>query len=242
MSKILKTKKLSDISIITPDLSPIKNEVFKSLFEIDINKKGGELESSEEKIKKEIFQKGYKKGFEKGFEKGYAEGQEKGYKDGFETGKKDAEKKYKELEINLKKDFQEKIQFIENFLKNLENEVQNLIINMDKEILNLALEIANKLVLKEIKIDPEVPIRIIKEALNYIAEGTKLNIKVNPEEYKFLEENLSKYIAPSQKIKLIPDESISKGGIFIETSLGVIDATFEKRWKKLLETLVKNED
>jgi len=237
LSKILKTKKLSDISIITPDLSPIKNEVFKSLFEIDIEKEE-KLESSEEKIKEEIFQKGYKEGFEKG----YAEGQKKGYKDGFETGKKDAEKKYKELEINLKKDFQEKIQFIENFLKNLENEVQNLIINMDKEILNLALEIANKLVLKEIKIDPEIPIRIIKEALNYIAEGTELNIKVNPEEYKFLEENLSKYIAPSQKIKLIPDESISKGGIFIETSLGVIDATFEKRWKKLLETLMKNED
>ena len=237
MSKILKTKKLSDVSIITPDLSPIKNEVFKSLFEIDIEKVK-KLESSEEKIKEEIFQKGYKEGFEKG----YAEGQKRGYKDGFETGKKDVEKKYKELEINLKKDFQEKIQLIENFLKKLENEAQNLIINMDKEVLNLALEIANKLVLKEIKIDPEVPIRIIKEALNYIAEGTELNIKVNPEEYKFLEENLSKHIAPSQKIKLIPDESISKGGIFIETSLGVIDATFEKRWKKLLETLVKNED
>ncbi|MDF2953631.1 MAG: Flagellar biosynthesis/type III secretory pathway protein FliH [Thermodesulfobacterium sp.] len=237
MSKILKTKKLSDISIITPDLSPIKNEVFKSLFEIDIEKEE-KLESSKEKIKEEIFQKGYKEGFEKG----YAEGQKKGYKDGFKTGKKNAEKKYKELEINLKKDFQEKIQFIERFLKKLENEAQNLIINMDKEILNLALEIANKLVLKEIEIDPEIPIRIIKEALNYIAEGTELNIKVNPEEYKFLKENLSKYIAPSQKIKLIPDESISKGGIFIETSLGVIDATFEKRWKKLLETLVKNED
>lgn len=238
MSKVLKTKKLNDISIITPDLSPIKNEMFKSFFEIDINKKGGELESSEEKIKKEIFQKGYKEGFEKG----YAEGQKKGYKDGFETGKNDAKKKYKELEINLKKDFQEKIQFIEKFLKNLENEVQNLIINMDREVLNLALEIANKFVLKEIKIDPEVPIRIIKEALNYIAEGTELNIKVNPEEYKFLEKNLSRYIAPSKRIKLVPDESISKGGVFIETSLGVIDATFEKRWKKFLETLVKDED
>ncbi|MCD6547940.1 MAG: hypothetical protein J7K10_00525, partial [Thermodesulfobacterium sp.] len=119
MSKILKTKKLSDISIITPDLSPIKNEVFKSLFEIDIEKVK-KLKSSEKKIKKEIFQKGYKEGFEKG----YAEGQEKGYKDGFETGKKDAERRYKELEINLKKDFQEKIQFIEKFLKNLENEAQ----------------------------------------------------------------------------------------------------------------------
>jgi len=92
---------------------------------------------------------------------------------------------------------------------------------MDKEVLNLALNIAQKLILKEIKRDPEISLRLIKEALNYIAEGTELNIKV--------------------KIKLIPDESISQGGIFIETSLGVIDATFEKRWKKLLETLLKDE-
>jgi len=112
---------------------------------------------------------------------------------------------------------------------------------MDKEVLNLALNIAQKLILKEIETDPKISLRLIKEVLNYIAEGTELNIKVNPEEYKFLEENLLKYIPPSQKIKLIPDESISKGGIFIETSLGVIDATFEKRWKKLLETLLKDE-
>ena len=92
---------------------------------------------------------------------------------------------------------------------------------MDKEVLNLALNIAQKLILKEIERDPEISLRLIKEALNYIAEGTELNIKV--------------------KIKLIPDESISKGGIFIETFLGVIDATFEKRWKKLSETFLKDE-
>ena len=56
-----------------------------------------------------------------------------------------------------------------------------------------------------------------------------------------MEENLLKYIIPPRRIKLIPDESISEGGVFIETSLGIIDATFEKRWKKILEELLSDE-
>jgi len=240
LSKILKNKQINNTSIIIPDSSSIKGEVFQSLFEINIeniSKLKKEIESPEEKAKKKGFEIGYKEGLNKG----YLEGHKRGYKKGFEKGKKEAEEKYKKLENVLKKDFQEKIQSINTFLKNLEKESKELILNMDKEVLNLALNIAQKLILKEIERDPEILLRLIREALNYIAEGTELNIKVNPEEYKFLEENLLKYIPPSQKIKLIPDESISKGGIFIETSLGVIDATFEKRWKKLLETLLKDE-
>ncbi len=240
MSKILKNKQINNTSIIIPDSSSIKGEVFQSLFEINIeniSKLKKEIESPEEKAKKKGFEIGYKEGLNKG----YLEGHKRGYKEGFEKGKKEAEERYKKLENILKKDFQEKIHSINTFLKNLEKESKELILNMDKEVLNLALNIAQKLILKEIERDPEISLRLIKEALNYIAEGTELNIKVNPEEYKFLEENLLKYIPPSQKIKLIPDESISKGGIFIETSLGVIDATFEKRWKKLLETLLKDE-
>lgn len=233
MSKILKTKKKLEVSIIKPDLVPTENETFQSLFEVNLKI------SSKEKNK--IKEQGFEKGYKEGFNKGYLEGYKKGHKEGFEKGKKEAEEKYKNLAIKLEGEFQEKIKIVETFLKNIEKEIRELIINMDKEILNLALDIANKITLKEVKTDPEIPLRIIKEALNYIAEGTELNIKVNPEEYSFLEENLSKHIPPSQKIKLIPDESISKGGVFIETSLGVIDATFEKRWKKLLDSLFKDE-
>lgn len=240
MSKILKTNEKNKVSIIKPALTPVEEEKFYSLFEINLEnsyKSKKNLETEEEKLKKEGFEKGYKEGFNKG----YHEGHQKGYKEGFDKGKKEAENEYKKLEAKLESDFREKIQTINTFLKNLEEETKNLIINMDKEVLNLALDIANKMVLKEIQIDSEVPLRIIREALNYIAEGTELHIKVNPEEYQFLKENFSKYFSPSQKIKLIPDESISKGGVFIETSLGVIDATFEKRWKMLLDTLLKNE-
>jgi flagellar assembly protein FliH len=222
------------------------------------------LEVLKDQAQKEGFNQGYQEGLNKGFSEGYDKGYKEGYKDGYEKGskegydtgylegKKQAEKeeelklkeleaKYKKLEEDLKAEYQQKLQNIESFFKNLDKELQDLVLNLDKEILKLALDIAQKMVLKEIEKDPLIPLNLIKEALNYIAEGIEIKVKVNPEELKFLEENLFKYISPSKKVKLIPDESISKGGIFIETSLGVIDATFEKRWQKLLEELLKDE-
>ena len=125
MSKILKNKQINNTSIIIPDPSLIKKEEFQSLFEInieDISKLKKGIKSSEEKAKKEGFEKGYKEGLNKG----YLEGHKKGYKEGFEKGKKEAEERYKKLENILKKDFQEKIQFINTFLKNLEKESKEI--------------------------------------------------------------------------------------------------------------------
>lgn len=240
MSKILKPKQNTNISIIIPDLDSINKEVFQSILEInleELSKIKKKKKTLEEKLKQEGFEEGYKEGINKG----YLEGYKRGYKEGFEKGEKEAQERYKKLEEFLEKNFKEKTSAIEEFLKNLEKEIQEIILNLDKDILKLSLNIAEKIILKELNIDPEVSLRVIREALNYIAEGTEVNIKVNPKEYQFLEENLLKYIIPPRRIKLIPDESISEGGVFIETSLGIIDATFEKRWKKILEELLSDE-
>ena len=108
MSKILKTKQITNTSIIIPDLSPIEGEVFQSLFEInieDISKLKKGIKSPEEKAKKEGIEIGYKEGLNKG----YLEGHKKGYKDGFEKGKKEAEERYKKLENILKKIFKKEL-------------------------------------------------------------------------------------------------------------------------------------
>jgi len=117
LSKILKNKQINNTSIIIPDSSSIKGEVFQSLFEINIeniSKLKKEIESPEEKAKKEGFEIGYKEGLNKG----YLEGHKRGYKEGFEKGKKEAEERYKKLENTLKKRFSRKNSVYKYFFKN----------------------------------------------------------------------------------------------------------------------------
>ena len=90
-------------------------------------------------------------------------------------------KKGAEIE-KLKKELEK----LRNFLKKCEEEFKKVVIELDEEILKLALSIAKKLVFKEISSDVEPSLRVIKEALKYIAEGSKVKVKVNPEEFELI--------------------------------------------------------
>lgn len=246
MSKILKNTKLSQISLIVPELSPQQQECFKSVIEELIhNLEKRDPQTDLENLKKTVIENGFKKGYQEGFNLGKTEGFEKGFEEGYKEGLKTGEKKAKEnllsLEEGLKKEYRSKLEKLDKLLKLLEEEKKKLVLNLDREVLSLALLIAKKLVLKEVKTDETLTLNLIREALNYLAEGIEIKIKVNPEEMNYLEKEILKELKSSSKVILESDPNVTKGGVFIETSLGVIDATLEKRWEKLLDTLFNHE-
>ncbi|GEM_PF-715321 len=259
-NKILKGKNIGRFSIFVADLSPAEKEEFKIAFKTTEEEKqkkerevAAEIKSKFEKAWKEGYEKGYKegynagikKGYQEGFQRGWKEGEEKGYQEGlqkgYKEGQKNAQEEYQKLKKELEHRYEAKFKEIDTFLQNLVSEAENSIINVDKHVFTLAKKIAEKLVLKTIHLDEEPILNLIKEALSYVAEGVKIKIKVNPEDYEILKGKLNLFSKNSEKIELIPEEGISKGGALIQTSLGVIDATLEKRWERVLEVLSDKE-
>ncbi|MFN4131787.1 MAG: FliH/SctL family protein [Caldimicrobium sp.] len=245
MSKIIKAEKLLSHKIIQPKIEISEN--FSPLLEL---KEEMEIMNKEEEVQQnhpspeESYTKAYAEGYNKGYEEGLAKGEKEGYERGLKLGLEEAEKRLAQREEELKKriesELAKKKEEIEIFIQRVDKELRDLILNLDQEILRLALDMAKKIVLKEIEVDRELLLRIIREALNYIVEGTEILIKVNPEEYSFLQNKIEIERAiplRNYKVKITPDTSISKGGLFIETKMGIIDATFEKRWEKLLSQL-----
>lgn len=248
MSKILKSYIVSQVSLIVPDLSPAHEERFRSVMEeIDqlLEKKSKDLEIDPDTLKKTSIEEGFKAGYQQGFELGQKEGFEKGYSEGYKEGVKKGEKQAKEkllvVEEELKREYTQKLSKLETLLESLAEEKERVILNLDKEILNLALAIAKKLVLKEIQVDKDLTLNLIREALKYVAEGIEIKIKLNPEEMSYLEKEILREINPSAKVVFEPDPGVNKGSFFIETPLGVVDGTLERRWEKLLETLFNHE-
>ncbi|MFN3921669.1 MAG: FliH/SctL family protein [Caldimicrobium sp.] len=244
MSKIIKAEKLFSHEIIQPKIEISEN--FSPLLEL---KEEMEIMNKEEVLQnhpspEESYIKAYAEGYKKGYEEGLAKGEKEGYERGLKLGLEEAEKRLAQREEELMKriesELAKKREELEIFIQRVDKELQELILNLDQEILRLAIDMAKKIVLKEVEVDRELLVRIIREALNYIVEGTEILIKVNPEEYSFLQNKIEIERAiplRNYKVKITPDTSISKGGIFIETKMGVIDATFEKRWEKLLSQL-----
>ncbi|MCS7198753.1 MAG: FliH/SctL family protein [Caldimicrobium sp.] len=241
MSKLIKANKLLKHKVFEPKLEISKEEIFISLLSEDFSKTkiSNEIENYQKTLE-EALKRGYEEGFKKGYEEGFALAKEQGYEDGLEEGRREAEKILERERALLNSKFEEEkrkaLNKIEEFLKKVEEELKNLVLDLDEPILKLALDITQKMLLKELETDRELLKRIIREALNYIIEGYEIIIRVNPEEVEFLEGKLD-LIPQNYKITLIPDMAISKGGLFIETKLGVIDATFERRWQKILNAL-----
>ena len=255
-NKILKKKKISKLNIFEPDFSPIKDPKFKSALKIKTESPSSannkpkideqikkQLKELEKKIYEQSYKKGYDIGYTKGYEKGYKEGLEKGGKEGFQhgfnkgytEGKLKVEKEYQTFKETFAKDYNEKLKQIYTLINNFNDQLKNLVLDLDNQVFLLAKKIAEKIVLKTIETDKEFLTNIIKEALKYVAEGVKVKVKVNPEDYTILKGKTD--FNYKGEIIIIPDKSVKKGGVLIESSVGTVDATLEKRWEKLLKAL-----
>jgi flagellar assembly protein FliH len=155
------------------------------------------------------------------YEKGFAQGE----KDGFELGEKKAAK----IIENIEKLFNEINGFKKDVLR--ENE---------KEILDLIFAVVEKIVHHEVKQDDIAIKEAILNALEMAVEKSKIIFNVNPDDYEFVEKLRPDLFRQNNEIKSIivtSDPAISRGGCFLETSRGNIDATIESKLEKIYQCL-----
>lgn len=109
------------------------------------------------------------------------------------------------------------------------------------DILELSVEIARKIVKKEIEQDPQMILETILDVLKSISkEEGRVSIKVNPSQTALIKENLQEMIASigiDAKISLVPDDSIEIGSCIVHTHNGVVDATIETQLEIIKEAL-----
>ena len=110
-----------------------------------------------------------------------------------------------------------------------------------KDILQISIDIAKKIIKKEVAEDPEIILGNIKEILNDLSkEETKLILKVNPSQAAILKQQVPDFVSSAgldAKVVIIPDESILEGGCILTTTNGVIDATIESQIDVISEAL-----
>ncbi len=115
---------------------------------------------------------------------------------------------------------------LSNFLA-MKNDVYDYV---SKDILELAIEVAKKIIKKEVELSDGILKGILDEVLGHISvDEPKITIKVSPEELEFAKASVPEILANSHfeaKILIIPDEKIQKGSCTLLTSNGVVDANF----------------
>ena len=108
-------------------------------------------------------------------------------------------------------------------------------------VMEMSLDIAKKIIKKEIQQDPSIILDNIQELLRTLSkEESKITLKVNPIQVSLVKSEVPEMLTNvglEAKLMVVPDDSIMEGGCLVETTNGVIDATIETQLSVISEAL-----
>ena len=109
------------------------------------------------------------------------------------------------------------------------------------DILEISVDIAKKIIKREIQQEPRVILDNILEILKGLSkEETKITLRVNPEQVSLLKAEIPELMSTAgldAKVLVVPDEELMEGGCMVTTTNGVIDATIETQLSVISEAL-----
>ena len=133
------------------------------------------------------------------------------------------------------------IENIKASLAEVMNAKQEVYNSIAPDILEISLDIAKKIIKKEMSEDPQVLLENIKEIMKGLSkEETKITLRVNPSQAAILKQDVPEVatsLGLEAKIIVVSDENVMEGGCLVTTTNGVIDATVESQLAIISEVL-----
>ncbi len=129
-------------------------------------------------------------------------------------------------------------QLIESFGYTLDN----LDFHLAEMVLDLALDVARQVVTGELSARPEHILDVVNLALKQMAESSReARLLLNPEDAVLVRPHLDQ-VLDKNRLRIVEDVRIVRGGCMIETSQGDLDATLPTRWRQVVQVLGSNQN
>ncbi len=149
-----------------------------------------------------------------------------GYDEGFQKGLDEARSSIEELNKSL-------IGFMDA-TNRIYDEVSN-------DILDMSIEMAKKIIKKEVETDRSVLLSVINGVLQDLSkEESRVILYVSPLDLAVAKNSVPEILESSQleaKISVMSDENVDQGSVIVKTNNGIVDASFKTQFKILEEAL-----
>lgn len=157
------------------------------------------------------------------YEKGFAQGE----KDGQELGQKRIETALEPLHLLVQE------------MNRLPGDLHR---RLERELIQIILTIVRKILHQDSLLPEGTIVKTLQEAFRFVVERKKVLIHVNPKDFAYLVAHpdflpFSMEGEDSAGIKLLADPSVQRGGCFLETTYGDIDATLDGQLDQISSAL-----
>lgn len=110
------------------------------------------------------------------------------------------------------------------------------------DILEISVDIAKKIIKKELESDPQVLLNMIIDVLKSVSKNEpKITIKVRPQSVQFIKDtipNITYQYGIDSKINIVADPSIDEGGCILQTNNGIVDVSVDTQVEIIKKALV----
>jgi len=122
------------------------------------------------------------------------------------------------------------------------NTLDNFDFRLADMVLELALDVARQVVAGELAARPERILDVVNMALKQMAETSReARLLLNPEDAALVRPHLDQ-VLDKNRLRIVEDTRIVRGGCLIETGQGDLDATLPARWRQVVQVLGSNQN
>ncbi len=130
---------------------------------------------------------------------------------------------------------------IKQLAESFSHTLDNLDFRLADMVLELALDVARQVVAGELAARPERILDVVNLALKQMAETSReARLLLNPDDALLVRPYLDQ-VLDRNRLRIVEDARIVRGGCLIETSQGDLDATLPARWRQVVQVLGSNQ-
>jgi flagellar assembly protein FliH len=162
-------------------------------------------------------------------EKAYAEAHALGMKEGRDQGFQE-----------MKADVQAQVDRLKVIVETLSTLKTKLVASNEQHLIETTFHLAKAMALDQIHENPANITAIIAKALENAQSEEEIILRLNPQDFEFLNKVRETAGNPFEKLnrlKIESSESVAPGGVVVETNYGIVDASIEQRVKKVRDAI-----
>jgi flagellar biosynthesis/type III secretory pathway protein FliH len=125
-------------------------------------------------------------------------------------------------------------------VEEIRNARQSWLIHWERSAVHVAAAIGARLARRELSQHPEIPLALVREALELAAGAADLRLHLNPKDLAALRPQVEALVAEFSSLgaaQLVADPQVTPGGCRVETRFGTIDQQFEAQMARIEEEL-----
>jgi flagellar assembly protein FliH len=168
-------------------------------------------------------------GYQAGFQEGYSEGRQAGYQEAHKDERARIAAEAAPLALTL-----------EGLVRQIEMRRKTVRREATAELLPLALEIAKKVVKREVRECPEVVVHNVRKAIDLAFRRTGLTVQVHPEDARLVERYAPEIFgcfAGLTGAVVTPAEDVGRGGCRVISGSGTVDLRIEAQLELIEQAL-----